>query len=103
VAGVFTAWNALLVAQFYYVLPTGATPSWSDFLVNNQLRALAYIPRLFIQGTVVRDLATGDWAAAVGVWLALIAGLAAATWLTIGRRWRLRAKPLRPMPHAVNM
>ena len=102
VAGVFMAWNAVLVAQFYYVLPTGATPSWPDFLVGNQLRALAYVPRLFIQGTVIRDLASGDWAAAIGVWLALIAGIAAATWLAIGRRWSLPAKPLRPLPHAVD-
>ena len=46
-------------------------PSWHDFLVG-QLQALPYVPRLFIQGTVIRDLAMGH----------ILSGLAAAVALT---------------------
>ena len=103
VTGVFIAWNVLLLAQFYYVLPGGATPSWSDFLLGNQLRALPFLPHLFIQGTVVRGLSTGDWDVALGVWLALAVAAAGASWVATRTRWALpSAKPMASVPHAVN-
>ncbi|HYM51838.1 MAG TPA: glycosyltransferase family 39 protein [Candidatus Limnocylindrales bacterium] len=79
ITAVFIAWNTLLLAQFYYVLGPNLGPSWADFLVTNQLRALAFVPHLFVQGTVVRDAAVGEWAIALGVWLAL-AGVVAGAW-----------------------
>ena len=53
------AWTVLLLAQFYYVIRVDAGPSWPDFLLG-QLRAIQYVPRLFIQGGVIRELATGQ-------------------------------------------
>jgi hypothetical protein len=103
VTAVFSAWNALLVAQFYYVLPGGSTPSWPDLLVSNQLRAMAYLPHLLVQGTVIRDLAGGDVTGAIGVWLALIFTVALATWLASDARWSLSTQRLRSLAHALNM
>jgi hypothetical protein len=49
----------VLLAQFYYIIKVDIAPAWRDFLLG-QLRALVYIPHLFIQGTAIRDLATGQ-------------------------------------------
>lgn len=94
--GGFIAWNAMLLAQFYYVLPPGATPSWSDFL-SNQLRALPYVPHLFIQGTVVRNLGAGDWDVALGVWLALAIAAASAAWVATRSGWALPGVQAAPL------
>jgi hypothetical protein len=51
-------WTVLLLANFYYIIRADVGPSWKDFLVG-QLQGVRYVPRLFIQGTVARDLATG--------------------------------------------
>jgi hypothetical protein len=53
------AWTVVLLAQFYYIIKVDIAPAWRDFLLG-QLRALVYIPHLFIQGTAIRDLATGQ-------------------------------------------
>ncbi|MEA2634892.1 MAG: hypothetical protein QOH92_1659 [Chloroflexota bacterium] len=64
-------WTVVLLAQFYYIIVNDVGPSWHDFLVG-QLQALLYVPHLFVQGTVIRDLAGGR----------IISGLAAAVALT---------------------
>ncbi len=51
-------WTVLLLAQYYYVIRADIGPSWHDFLLG-QLRGITYVPRLFVQGTAVRDLAMG--------------------------------------------
>ena len=52
-------WTVLLLAQFYYVIRVDAAPTWHDFLIG-QLRAIPYVPRLFVQGGVIRELVTGQ-------------------------------------------
>src|SRR5439155_19600598 len=42
-------WTALLLAQYYYVIRKDVGPPWGDFLLG-QVQAIAFIPRLFIQG-----------------------------------------------------
>ena len=58
VAGI--GWTALLLAQYYYIIRLDVGPSWVDFLTG-QLRAIVYLPRLFVQGTVLRELLDGSF------------------------------------------
>ena len=83
VAGVL--WTILLLANFYYIIRTDVQPSWHDFL-NGQLQAIRYVPRLFIQGTVARDLATGRVLPGIATGAVLGALLLGALW--VSRRWR---------------
>jgi hypothetical protein len=62
--GAGVAWTVLLLAQYYYVIRTDVGPPWRDFLLG-QIQAIPFVPRLFIQGTVLREVAAGSW------WLAL--------------------------------
>jgi hypothetical protein len=66
-------WTLLLLAQFYYIIPPAATPRWGDFLLG-QIHAIPYVPRLFLQGTVLRELAGGQVMSglATGATLALL-------------------------------
>src|SRR5205823_14296661 len=52
-------WTVLLLAQFYYIIRTDIGPSWHDFLLG-QLQAISDVPRLFVQGSAVRELARGN-------------------------------------------
>jgi hypothetical protein len=63
-------WTVLLLAQFYYVIPGDIGPTWHDFLVG-QLQAVGYVPRLFIQGSVIRELAGGNLAGSLAMAVAL--------------------------------
>ena len=81
------AWTALLLAQYYYLIRTDVGPPWRDFLLG-QLQAIAFIPRLFIQGTVVREVADGSWLLALYTGL-VIAGVVVAA-LKVGSRTSLR-------------
>jgi hypothetical protein len=78
-------WTALLLAQFYYIIPPGVAPTWADFLAG-QLHAVLYLPRLFIQGTVIRELATGQLIRGVLTGFLLTAVLGAAV-LVSQRVW----------------
>jgi hypothetical protein len=62
--GAGVGWTALLLAQYYYLIRTDVGPPWRDFLLG-QIQAIVFVPRLFIQGTVLREVAAGSW------WLAL--------------------------------
>ena len=62
--GAGVVWTALLLAQYYYLIRKDVGPPWHDFLLG-QIQAIAFVPRLFIQGTVLREVAAGSW------WLAL--------------------------------
>ena len=84
-------WTALLLAQYYYIIQTDIGPPWRDFLLG-QLQAVAFIPRLFIQGTVVREVAAGAWLLALYTGLVIAAVVVAA--ITLG--WR--AAPLSGRP-----
>jgi len=77
------AWTALLLAQYYYLIRTDVGPPWRDFLIG-QLQAIVYVPRLFIQGTILREVADGAWLLALYTALVIAAVVAAA--ITLGRR-----------------
>jgi hypothetical protein len=77
------AWTALLLAQYYYLIRTDVGPPWGDFLLG-QLQAIAFIPRLFIQGTVVREVADGAWLLALYTGVVIAAVVVAA--ITLGMR-----------------
>jgi len=51
-AGLLTAWNFVLWANFIYVIHADTDPGLK--LITGQLRALLYVPRLFGQGYVLR-------------------------------------------------
>jgi len=76
------AWNVLLLAQFYYVMRGQVGAPWGQFLVD-QLQAVGFVPRLFVQGTAARDLATGH--PVEGVLVLVILGMAAAAAVHLGR------------------
>jgi hypothetical protein len=88
------AWTFVLMAQYYYLIKTDYGPSTRDFLFD-QLKALRYLPHLFIQGTVIRDLARGAWAGALGNGIVLLAVLIAAWALGF---WLLRRRRLELPP-----
>jgi hypothetical protein len=85
-------WTVVLLAQFYYIIVNDVGPRWHDFLLG-QLQALPYVPRLFVQGTVIRDLASGRIISGLASAIALTALLLAVSmvsrrlWATF-RRWR---------------
>lgn len=54
-AAALVAWNLLLVANFEYVLKSDRDPGYRG-LFHGQLDGLRYLPRLFSQGGVLRDL-----------------------------------------------
>lgn len=84
------AWTILLVARFYYVPGVESGVPWRTFL-GGAFDGVRYVPHLFVQGAVVRDLVSLDFAAAAGdalaiagaVALAVVAGRAVATRLRI--------------------
>jgi hypothetical protein len=51
----FAAWNVVLMANLTYVVVGDRDPGYLSLLVG-QVRALAFVPREFVQGGVVRDL-----------------------------------------------
>jgi hypothetical protein len=52
---VLAAWNIVLMANLTYVVATERDPGYVGLLAG-QVRALAFVPREFVQGEVVRDL-----------------------------------------------
>ena len=55
VVGALCAWNLTLIANFEYVVGPSGDPGYAGLLAG-QAAALAYVPRLFAKGAVVRDL-----------------------------------------------
>ncbi len=55
VVGAFVAWNLTLLASFEYVIGSGNDPGYAGLFLR-QATAVAYVPRLFTKGAVVRDL-----------------------------------------------
>ena len=53
--GAACVWNLILVASYDYVLRGVADPGYAG-LLRAQVSALGYVPRLFVKGTVLRDL-----------------------------------------------
>lgn len=51
----FSVWNVVLMANLTYVVVGDRDPGYLPLLLG-QVRALAYVPREFVQGGVVRDL-----------------------------------------------
>ncbi|MFY9615501.1 MAG: hypothetical protein WAT58_08905, partial [Candidatus Dormiibacterota bacterium] len=80
------AWTSLLLAQYYYVIRVDVGPPWRDFLLG-QIQAIVFVPRLFIQGTVLREAAASSW------WLALYTGLVIAAVVVAALRVGLRGLP----------
>jgi hypothetical protein len=91
-------WTVLLLAQFYYVIRGDVGPSWHDFLAG-QLQALPYVPRLFVQGTVIRDLASGHIISGFATAVALAALLLAVAMLS--RPLWAGLRPWRPAEQAM--
>ena len=85
-------WTALLLAQYYYLIRTDVGPPWRDFLLG-QLQAVAFLPRLFIQGTVVREAAAGAWLLALYTGLVIAAVVVAAIALGWRAAPRLSGRP----------
>ena len=83
-------WTILLAARFYYVPGVDTGVPWNSFL-SGAFDGVRYVPHLFAQGAVIRDLASRDAAAASGdalaiavtVGLAVVAGRAVATRLRV--------------------
>jgi len=90
-------WTVLLLAQFYYIIRADIGPSWHDFLVG-QLQAIRYVPRLFIQGTVIRDLASGRIIGGLATAVAITALLVAVA--MVSRPLWVRLRPSRPAEQA---
>ena len=87
------AWTVLLLGTFYYIIANDTGPTWRDFLVD-QLHAPLFTPRLFIQGTVLREVAMGDIFRAFYSGLIILAVVGAALWLgTRADRSRTSARP----------
>jgi hypothetical protein len=92
-AAVLTSWNLALMANFIYVIQRDVDPGYAG-LVTGQLRALRFLPRLAVQGGVIRDLLLWPllrqpFAPTRGLTLlALEAGCLGALWaaLTLGSR-----------------
>jgi hypothetical protein len=82
-------WNALLLGQYYYILVNDIGPSWGNFIAN-QFRAVVYVPRLFVQGTVLRDVAGGNLTGATYT-LLVLAGIVAMIAVLVG--WPARPQP----------
>jgi len=92
--GALAAWNALLVANLQYVMSRAADPGYAG-LLHGQLAAVRFLPRLAVQGAVVRDLflwrlTGGAPAQAAGLaWLAVdaacVAAVAALLWVLLQR------------------
>jgi hypothetical protein len=53
--GVLAAWNALLMASLQYVINRNFDPTYLG-LLRGQVEAVRFLPRLVVQGDVVRDL-----------------------------------------------
>ncbi len=80
VLGAGIGWTVLLLGTFYYIIANDTGPTWRDFLVD-LLHAPLFIPGLRMQGTVVRELATGDVIRAVYTGLIIAGVVGAALWL----------------------
>jgi hypothetical protein len=65
-------WTVLLMARFYYIPQVDAGLPWSGFM-SGTFDGIQYIPRLFFQGTVIRDVASLDFVGAAATTLALAA------------------------------
>jgi hypothetical protein len=90
-AAAFAAWNLLLVANLTYVIRIDRDPGYAG-LVFGQWQALPFVPRLLVQGEVVRSLLVGplvnhplDPARALTL-LALISACAAFAFWVAARR-----------------
>jgi hypothetical protein len=75
------AWTALLLAQYYYLIRLDVGPRWIDFLLG-QVEAVIYLPRLFAQGTVLRELVNGSLF--LGVYTAAVIALVVVVALRLG-------------------
>jgi hypothetical protein len=84
--GAGTLWTALLLAQYYYLIRADVGPPWRDFLLG-QIQAIAFVPRLFIQGTVLREGVGGSFG------LALYTGLVITAVVLTALRLGLRGSP----------
>jgi len=96
------AWNALLIANLQYVITRNFDPGYAG-LLHGQLAAVPFLPRLAVQGEVVRDLflwrLTGARPApAAGLaWLALEAACIAAVAALLLRPAAARWAPATPV------
>ena len=84
------AWTVLLAVRFYYVPGVDAGLPWTAFL-SGAFDGVRYVPHLFVQGAVVRDIASLDLASAAGNALAIAAtvALAVAAGRAAARRLRV--------------
>jgi hypothetical protein len=99
VVGAGVGWTALLLAQYYYLIRADVGPPWTDFL-SGQVLAIAFVPRLFIQGTVLRELAAGSWWLALYTALVIGAVVGAAMWLGLRESFRIRGPSGEGTPHS---
>jgi len=84
------AWTILLMARFYYIPGVDGGLPWNGF-VSGAFDGIRYVPRLFVQGTVVRDLAALDFgpAGATALALGVTVGLAVGASRLAARRLRI--------------
>ncbi|HLQ62998.1 MAG TPA: hypothetical protein VK131_14155, partial [Candidatus Acidoferrales bacterium] len=54
-AAALVAWNLLLIANFVYLIRVDVDPGYLG-LLSGQVKAAAYVPRLFASGDAVRSL-----------------------------------------------
>jgi len=78
-----------LLAQYYYLIRTDVGPPWRDFLLG-QIQAIVFVPRLFIQGSVLRELAAGSWVLALYTAAVIAAVVLTALWLNATDRLGIR-------------
>jgi hypothetical protein len=82
-------WTVPLLAQYYYLIRTDVGPPWRDFLLG-QIQAIVFVPRLFIQGSVLRELAAGSWVLALYTAAVIAAVVLTALWLNATDRLGIR-------------
>ena len=85
-------WTVLLLAQYYYLIRLDIGPPWPQFLLG-QLQAIPYVPRLFIQGTVLREAARGSWLLALYATLVIAAVVIGGVGLATSLRSLTRGRP----------
>ena len=97
--GAGVVWTALLLAQYFYLIRSDVGPPWRDFLLG-QIQAIVFIPRLFIQGAVLREGAAGSWWLALYTGLVITAVVVAALRLGVTDSLRIRGRPGGGTPHS---